>query len=72
MKTFAPINPPDLVHYICEDALKEELPIKSRFVRRLTPVSRTGKATVKGIEEVAKEVTGPSFGPLGSRAKQVR
>lgn len=36
-------------------------PLRSRYVHRLTPVDRTGKATLDGLKEIAKEVLGPHF-----------
>lgn len=39
--------------------LKDKTP--SKWTHRLTPVTRTGKATLEGLGEVAKEVVGPYF-----------
>lgn len=47
--------PVEMVHTL----LKDKTP--SKWTHRLTPVTRTGKATLEGLEEVAKEVIGPYF-----------
>lgn len=47
--------PTEMVHALLEDK------VQSRWTHRLTPVTRTGKATLEGLEEVAKEVLKPYF-----------
>lgn len=47
--------PVEMVHTILEDKAQ------SKWTQRLTPVTRTGKATLEGLEEVAKEVLKPYF-----------
>lgn len=47
--------PVEMVHTILEDKTQ------SKWTHRLTPVTRTGKATLEGLEEVAKEVLKPYF-----------
>ncbi|KAL0638091.1 hypothetical protein Q9L58_002871 [Maublancomyces gigas] len=44
-----------MVHTILEDKTQ------SKWTHRLTPVTRTGKATLEGLEVVAKEVLKPYF-----------
>lgn len=47
--------PVEMVHTILEDKTQ------SKWTHRLTPVTRTGKATLDGLEVVAKEVLKPYF-----------
>jgi tRNA acetyltransferase TAN1 len=55
-KTRPPVEPVDFVHRICVDATKQPTNRKHKFVNRLTPITVTGKATEKGIEEVGRAV----------------
>ncbi|KAI5790697.1 hypothetical protein DFH27DRAFT_486193 [Peziza echinospora] len=59
-RTNSPISPSTFVHAICEDAL-ETRTVQSRVTHRLTPIERTGKATLEGLEEVAAHVLKPYF-----------
>ncbi|MCJ1308636.1 hypothetical protein MMC25_002289 [Agyrium rufum] len=61
IKTMVPIDPVALVHSICKDAMDSAHTKKSRWIKRLTPMSMIGKATEKGIEDVARIVLGPHF-----------
>lgn len=70
-RTRAPIEPVSFVHRICSDALESANTQKHRWVRRLTPMSRMGKATEKGLETVSKAVLGPAFHDEGSSPKKV-
>lgn len=54
-RTRAPCVPVEMVHTLLEEK------VQSKWTHRLTPVTRTGKATLEGLEEVAKEVLGPYF-----------
>lgn len=47
--------PVEMVHTLLEEK------VQSKWTHRLTPVTRTGKATLEGLEEVAKEVLRPYF-----------
>jgi tRNA acetyltransferase TAN1 len=60
-KTRPPVEPVDLVHRICVDAMKQPANRKHRFVNRLTPITVTGKATEKGLEEVGRAVLRTHF-----------
>jgi len=44
---------------------------KSRWIKRLTPMTRMGKANEKGLEEVSKAVLEPHFHAEGVTAKKV-
>ena len=44
---------------------------KSRWIKRLTPVTRMGKANEKGLEEVSKAVLERYFHAEGVTAKKV-
>jgi len=51
-----------MVRALCESATNAAGgSIRSKFVHRLTPITRTGKATLEGLREVAAEVLKPHF-----------
>ena len=60
-KTVHPIDPASFVHTICHDISIGKILRRSKYVRRLTPVSRLGKATSMGLEQVAKAVLADVF-----------
>jgi tRNA acetyltransferase TAN1 len=60
-KTRPPIDPVDFVHRICKEIVSNPSIRRMRYVNRLTPVSFIGKATEKGIEEVATAVLAECF-----------
>ena len=60
LKTRPPIDPVELVHSICRDALQTGKK-RTRFAKRLTPVTKIGKATEAGLTELATEVLAPYF-----------
>ena len=59
-KTRKPVEPVDFVHRLCQDAV-EGATKKHRWVKRLTPMTMMGKATVEGLEKVAQTVLQPMF-----------
>lgn len=59
-RTRAPIEPVSFVSAICADAM-ETRKQKTRFARRLTPMTMVGKATEAGLESVADIVLPPVF-----------
>ena len=59
-KTRKPVEPVDFVHRICQDAVQGATK-KHRWVKRLTPMTMMGKATVDGLEKVAQTVLQPVF-----------
>ncbi|KAI0475180.1 hypothetical protein GGR56DRAFT_644897 [Xylariaceae sp. FL0804] len=63
MRTRAPVDPVALVHEVCKDAKQATSrgQWRSRFINKFTPVTYTGRATEKGVEEVAKRVLGEHF-----------
>ncbi|KAF2813961.1 uncharacterized protein BDZ99DRAFT_380305 [Mytilinidion resinicola] len=69
-KTRPPIEPVSFVHAICEDAANRAGQKQTRFIRRLTPMTAIGKATEKGIDEIAAEVLKPHFHTPGARSKK--
>ncbi|KAL8674288.1 MAG: hypothetical protein Q9168_001281 [Polycauliona sp. 1 TL-2023] len=69
-KTREPIEPVSFVHRICSDAMDKVASQKTRHVKRLTPMSRMGKATDKSLEEVAKVVLAPVFHREGVSAQK--
>jgi tRNA acetyltransferase TAN1 len=60
-KTQPPIDPVDFVHRICEEAVQNPKGRKHRFLNRLTPMTRMGRATEKDMEDLAKEVLAKEF-----------
>lgn len=60
-KTVAPVEPVSFVHKICEDAMANPMLKRTRTAKRLAPMSLMGKATMEGLEEVAKSVLAPHF-----------
>ena len=71
-KTQAPVEPVSFVHRICSDAVQDPDRKRSRWTRRLTPMTTMGKATEKGLEEVSKAVLAPHFHAEGVAPKKVR
>lgn len=60
-KTRAPVEPVSFVRRICEDAAKTPSVKRTRFCKRLSPMTLMGKANEEGLEKVAKEVLAPHF-----------
>ncbi|CCX33795.1 tRNA acetyltransferase [Pyronema domesticum] len=57
-----PLVPTDIVTALCETASSASAgSIRSKYAHRLTPVTKTGKATLEGLKEVAKDVLAPYF-----------
>ncbi|KAI2634496.1 hypothetical protein GGS21DRAFT_518105 [Xylaria nigripes] len=63
MRTRHPVDPLVLVREICSDAAAaaDRSSWRSRFVNKLTPVMLTGKATEKGLDDVAAKVLAGHF-----------
>lgn len=57
-----------MVNALCAGTVENRL--KSRYVHRLTPVTRIGKANAEGLEAVAKEVL-PSYFHQGEECIKV-
>jgi tRNA acetyltransferase TAN1 len=70
-KTRQPVEPVDFVHKICIDAAEQWTIRRHRFVNRLTPVTMTGKATEKGLEEVGRNVLREHFRLTEGEADQI-
>ena len=69
-KTRAPVEPVSFVHKICQDTADGVEHQRCRFVKRLTPLSATGKVAGSGLKDVAAEVLGPHFhGPENTGKK---
>lgn len=60
-KTIAPVDPVVFVKAICEDAMKNPQLKRTRFSKRLTPMTLIGRASEEGLEKVALEVLKPHF-----------
>lgn len=63
VRTRTPVDPLVLVRAICKDAAaaRDRSMWRSRFVNKLTPITFTGKATEKGLEDVARKVLAEHF-----------
>lgn len=55
------IEPVDFVHRICEEAASNPTGRKHRFLNRLTPMTRMGRATQTDLEALAREVLQKHF-----------
>jgi len=66
-KTRPPIDPVDFVHRICKEIVSTPGIRRMRYVNRLTPMTLMGKATEKGLEEVARAVLGSHFNLRGDQ-----
>ncbi|KFY73854.1 hypothetical protein V499_06085 [Pseudogymnoascus sp. VKM F-103] len=55
------IEPVDFVHRICEEAASNPTGRKHRFLNRLTPMTRMGRATQADLEGLAREVLQKHF-----------
>lgn len=55
------IEPVDFVHRICEEAASNPTGRKHRFLNRLTPMTRMGRATQADLEALAREVLQKHF-----------
>lgn len=60
-KTIAPVDPVALVKKICQDATDEPLRKRTRFVKRLSPMTLMGRASEEGLDKVTREVLAPHF-----------
>ena len=69
-KTRPPVEPVAFVRRICEDVDEGKTVNKCRFVKRLTPMSRMGKATMGGLEDLYRHVLPPVFGGVDNGAKK--
>ena len=71
-KTRPPVEPVSFVESICRDANEGRGVRRSRCVKRLTPMSRMGKASWEGLEGVTSDVLKDVFHAEGVKAKKVR
>lgn len=55
-------NPVDLVYKICREAHRDPLRPRSRFIKRITPVTKVKKVMNDGIERLCEKVLPPVFG----------
>lgn len=70
-KTVAPVDPVAVVKQICQDAMNEPLRKRTRFVKRLSPMTLMGRASEEGLEKVATEVLAPHFHQQPFQPRQV-
>lgn len=60
-KTIPPVDPVMVVKKICHDAMNEPMRKRTRFVKRLSPVTLMARASEEGLMKVAGEVLAPHF-----------
>lgn len=60
-KVQPPIDPVDFVHRICVEIASKPETRLTRYVNRITPMTLIGKATEKGLAEVASTVLRDHF-----------
>ena len=60
-KVKSPVEPVRLVHRICSDAQQTAHAQRSRYIQRLTPMTKASKATLTGLEEISETVLAPHF-----------
>ncbi|KFY18515.1 hypothetical protein V493_08553 [Pseudogymnoascus sp. VKM F-4281 (FW-2241)] len=65
-----PIDPVDFVHRICEEAASNPTGRKHRFLNRLTPMTRMGRATQSDLEGLAREVLQKDFRLVDGEGKE--
>jgi tRNA acetyltransferase TAN1 len=70
-RTRSPLEPVSFVHKICQDIAGGAQPKNLRYVKRLTPITATDKATPQGLEAVAKQVLAPHFHGTDQAGKKV-
>ncbi|KAI0150607.1 hypothetical protein GGR57DRAFT_187554 [Xylariaceae sp. FL1272] len=63
VRTHAPVDPLALAREIVKDAAAttDKSQWRSRFINKLTPITHSGKATEKGVEEIAKKLLPEHF-----------
>ncbi|TVY84765.1 tRNA acetyltransferase TAN1 [Lachnellula suecica] len=61
VKVRPPIDPVDFVHRIGIEVASKPGSARTKYINRLTPMTLMGKATEKGLEDVAKAVLGEYF-----------
>nr|POE64853.1 uncharacterized protein c25h2.10c [Quercus suber] len=60
-RTVSPVEPVSFVKRVCEDALREPHRKRTRFAKRLSPMTLMGRASAEGLEKVARQVLAPHF-----------
>jgi tRNA acetyltransferase TAN1 len=68
-QTPTPIDPVDLVHKICTDAASDSTTKRSRYIKRLTPMTLMKKSLGNGLESLCTAVLPSHFGPSSPACK---
>jgi tRNA acetyltransferase TAN1 len=58
---FKKVEPVSFVQRICEGVMAEPMRKRTRTAKRLAPMTLVGKATMEGLEGVARHVLAPNF-----------
>ena len=70
IRTQKPIEPVSFVKQICQEALECSDGKRTRYIKRMTPMTMMGKATESGLETVAIHVLGPHFHDEGAPSRK--
>lgn len=60
-RTSSPVDPVALVQRICKDAAESPQRKRTRFTKRLSPMTLIGRASEDGLAKVAEQVLAPHF-----------
>lgn len=71
-KTRAPVEPATFVHRILADATEDPRRKRTRYTKRLSPMTVTGRASEEGLAKVAEEVLAPHFHQEPHVSRKVR
>lgn len=63
LPTRTTVDPVEIIHRLCLEASNPQIPQRSRFVKRLTPISTLAKTLRQGLDTVSEEVLPRHFGP---------
>lgn len=71
-RTVAPVEPVSFVKQVCEAAMREPDRKRTRFAKRLSPMTLMGRASPEGLDKVAREVLAPHFHQAECSGRKVR
>jgi len=70
-KTVSPIEPVSFVKRICEDAANNSALKRTRFTKRLSPMTLMGRPSADDLGKIAAEVLAPHFHQEPVRSRKV-
>ncbi len=71
-KTVSPVEPVSFVKRICEDAANNSALKRTRFTKRLSPMTLMGRPSADDLGKIAGEVLAPHFHQQPIRSRKVR